>query len=124
MSDRKAPPAGLQAAGKRLWRSVLDEYELRVDEAAVLESACRTADYIVRLDEALVDADLISRGSMGQDREHPLLAEARQQRALLARLLQQLKLADLEERAGAPGIGNNSVKARAAARARWGVRGA
>jgi hypothetical protein len=89
-----------------------------VDEVFTLESACRTADTIVRLDAALEGQPLTVAGSMGQLREHPLLAEARQQRSLLGRLLTQLKLPEVGE-IGTGTAGERSVKARSAALTRW-----
>ena len=85
-------PAGLQSAGRRLWRAVVDEFELEAVELVLLEKACRTADDCARLDEAVAAAPLTVEGSMGQVREHPLLAQSRQTRALLAALLKQLNL--------------------------------
>ena len=79
----------------------------------LLEQACRVADTLALLEAGMKDADLIVTGSMGQQREHPLLSEARQQRALLGRFLAQLKLPDED------GLATTSVKARRAAQARW-----
>lgn len=55
---------------------------------------------------------------MGQEREHPLLAEARQQRLTVARLLGKLDLLDVGEMRQ-PRSAARSSKARALARARW-----
>jgi hypothetical protein len=93
-----------------------------VDELHVLEAACRTADTLARLEAELVDAPLTVAGSMGQLREHPLLAEARQQRIVLARLFGQLKLPDSEEKAERLGV-ERTHQARKAALERWSHRG-
>lgn len=69
-------------------------YEMRPDEFVLLETACRTMDRIAELDRALEGQPLVVQGSMGQEREHPLLAETRLQRALLNRTLAQLSLPD------------------------------
>jgi len=116
MTSSAAPriPAGLAAAGKRLWSSVVPAYPLRPDEVVVLEKACRTADDLARIDAAVRKEPLLSRGSMGQHRANPLLAEARGMRALLASLLKQLALADPEV-----GAKQRVDGARKAARARW-----
>lgn len=113
-------PKGLDAAGRTLWRRISRAYELREDEITVLEQASRSADTIARLDAALVDAPLTVPGSAGQLREHPLIAEVRQQRVLIARLLHQLRLPEADE-LGRLHAGERSTKARKAARARWGV---
>lgn len=115
-----ACPKGLHDAGKTLWRRISGAYELREDEVTVLEQAARTADTIADLDAALVNAPLTVAGSAGQLREHPLLAEARQQRVLLARLLHQLKLPEPDE-VTTRRASERSTKARKAARARWSV---
>ena len=109
-------PKGLDLGGKRLWKRIIGAYELRPDELILLESACRTADMVVRLEAAMEGQPLVVKGSMGQAREHPLLSEARQQRGLLARLLAQMKLPD----EGLPGVSSiRSEQARHAAKARW-----
>jgi hypothetical protein len=106
-------PSGLEIAGKRLWRRIAAAYTLREDELFLLEQACRVADTLALLEAGMKGADLIVAGSMGQLREHPLLSEARQQRALLGRFLAQLKLPDED------GLTTASTQARKAAQARW-----
>lgn len=119
MTTTPKTPSKLGAPGRRLWRAVVDTYELRADELAVLEKACRTADDAARLDAALTDAPLMVLGSTGQQRANPLLHEARQTRALLASLLKQLGLPDEEQET--PGkLSDNSKRAMKAAAARWG----
>lgn len=115
-------PKGLAAAGSALWLRIANAFELREDEAVVLEQAARTVDTIAKLDKALLDAQLTVTGAAGQTREHPLLAEARQQRALLARLMHQLKLPE-EADTAARRAGERSTQARRAARSRWGAAG-
>ena len=114
MSKPKAPVT-LSDAGKALWGNVVKSYDLRVDELAVLESACKTADMIALLDKEWNAAGkpFLTRGSMGQDVIHPLIGELRTQQAALARLLGLLKLPD--EVSGATGAN----PARAAAASRW-----
>ncbi len=119
---RKAPP-NLGPSGRRLWDEVMGVYAPRPDEVLLLEKACRTADEAARLDEAARVAPLLTRGSMGQERVNPLLAEARATRALLATLLKSLALTDVEDDAGRPAgaspMSLTSVRAMKAARARW-----
>ncbi|HWK92624.1 MAG TPA: hypothetical protein VNR17_10240 [Luteimicrobium sp.] len=108
-------PRGLGKSGRQLWRSVLTAYELRPDELVLLENAAKTADFVAQLDEALKGAPLVVKGSMGQERENPLLSERRQQSAHLARLIGQLKLPDIEPQSE---YGSTNPHRRAAA-ARW-----
>ncbi|GAA1543574.1 hypothetical protein [Nocardioides humi] len=112
----KTPPRGLKKHGRKLWRSVVPAYTLRPDELVLLESACKTVDLIAELEAAMVDEPLVTSGSMGQLREHPLLSETRQQKALLGRQLAQLKLPDLD----AQGVPQAKVNAqREGGIARW-----
>lgn len=114
------PPRGLETRGRQLWKRIVSRYELRADEVILLESACRTFDLITKLEDAMRDQPLTVAGSMGQMREHPLLSEVRQQRALMGRIFAQLRLPDEE----AVGRGSRSTQARAAAHVRWSKRGA
>ena len=93
---------------------------MRPDELIVLENAAKTIDLVAKLDLAMADQPLVVPGSQGQLREHPLLSEQRQQRALLARLLAQLKLPESDELDAFRGQ-QRQDSARSAARARWGT---
>lgn len=86
------PPRGLKAAGKRLWASVVDAYELEEHEAALLLEAARTVDLLDDL-AALVARD----GPMVGGKMHPAAVEARQARIALARLTAALRLPAGEE---------------------------
>ena len=109
------PPISLAVAGKALWMSVVKSYDLRVDELAVLEAGCKTADMIAILDKEWngLGKPFLTRGSMGQDVIHPLIGELRTQHAQLAKLLGLLKLPD--DVTGAV----TTNPARAAAAQRW-----
>lgn len=111
-------PKRLGAAGGCLWRDVTATYDLRVDEAAILEKACRASDRIVVLDEELSASTVMVSGSMGQPVVNPLVAEIRAHEALVASLLFRLKLPD-DPAEGAGGEGQRSTQARAAAQSRW-----
>ena len=123
MTARKpAAPPGLGTRAARLWREVVVDFDLRVDELRLLEDACREVDVIERLDVAVREGGLLVAGSMGQSRPNPLLGELRAHRLVLARLLAQVgfPVVDDDERAG---VEQRSAKARKAARARWGQGG-
>lgn len=84
-------PAGAGAAGRRLWRAVLAEYEFEEHELALLREAVRTVDQLDAL-AAVVEADgLMVDGPTGV-RMNPAAVEARQLRIALARLLAALQL--------------------------------
>ena len=106
-------PADLAGPGRQLWEQIAGTYELRPDEARVLEDACREADLIEDLQGERAGAQMVVKGSMGQPVINPLISELRQHRACLAGLLRQLKLPDED----APAASANP--ARKAAHARW-----
>ncbi len=85
-------PSGFAPAGKRLWRSITDEFELENEphKLQILAEAARVAGLIAELDDAAAEAPLTVKGSQGQPVISPLIAEARAQRALLAQLLARL----------------------------------
>jgi hypothetical protein len=92
-----APPPGTKAAGRRLWRSILVNYELEEHEAALLKEMVRTVDQLDVL-AAIVERDgLVVRGPGLTDRVHPAAVEARQLRIALARLAAALRLPAGEE---------------------------
>lgn len=116
-------PAGLAARGRRLWRAVAADFDLELDERELLTEACRSLDTCERLEEALRGAPLTTKGSRGQVVAHPLAAELRSERLLVARLLAQLELPD-DDGEGSDWDGlTASQRARKAARARWDNRG-
>lgn len=87
MSAIPAPPRGCGPGGRRLWRSVLADFELAEHELALLRQAVRVADTCDDL-QAVVDAGGLILG----DRAHPALVELRAQRILLARLVVALRV--------------------------------
>lgn len=89
-------PRNLNAAGRKLWDVATDQFSWADHELALLEEACRTRDRIVQLDKAVSDDGLMLISSQGM-RVHPAVAEARQQRLVLARLLVSLGIPPLED---------------------------
>ncbi len=89
-TDRDVAPP-MQAAGRRLWSSVTDVYDLEEHESAVLVEAVRTADALTVLDAVVRAEGPLLAGPQGV-RAHPALVEARAQRVVLARLLAALRL--------------------------------
>ena len=112
-------PAGLRAAGKALYRSVSDHYELDEHEAALLLEAARTTDQLALLDTAVRRNGVLIETPQGQ-RAHPALVEARGQRITLARLIAALRLPQGEE-------GDRQASARpqrrSGARGTYGIKG-
>lgn len=99
MATPKTPPH-LKAGGKRLWRTVTDDYELGEHEQVILLEACRTVDSLQALED-VVNAEGVTHLSPQGVRAHPALVEARQQRVTLAKLVAALRIPlDEDELAG------------------------
>jgi phage terminase small subunit len=116
---RPAPPKGLPVAGRRVWREVVgdlpESMEFTANELTLLAAAARQADDVAAL-EAVVKRDGVTVvGSAGQPRVHPAVAEARLGRAVLARLLGDLRV-DTQDVTAATAA---SRRAQRAADARW-----
>jgi hypothetical protein len=92
------------------------EFELRPDEVAVLLEAGKVSDNCDRIAAELVKAPLVTTGSTGQPVVHPLVRALQDERQLLARLLAQIGLTDLDD--GWSGL-SSSARGRKAAMARW-----
>jgi hypothetical protein len=95
MSKPKAP-TGLRSPGRRLWDSVLDDYEFEEHETALLVEAVHTVDLLDLLDARVRDEGPIVASPQGA-KANPAAVEARQQRIALARLLAALRLPSGEE---------------------------
>lgn len=120
--SKPKPPAHLAEHGEALWNEVVAKYDLRVDELRVLSSACVAADMEAEFIKAWVDLGrpYMSKGSMGQEVEHPLIGSIDKQAKSKATHLARLSLPD-DSGAGAE---ERSTQARAAANTRWSTRGA
>jgi hypothetical protein len=107
-------------AGEAFRAEVTARWELTAPELLILDGTCAAVDRIDAL-EALVDRDgLMVPGSAGQLVMHPAVGEVRKHRALVARLVNQLRLPDEE---GRPVASMTHGRAQRAAQARW-ARGA
>lgn len=116
MTDHPKPPVKLGRAGRALWQAMAGRYELRPDEAAVLEQACRCADDCAAIAAALDGEPAMTVGSTGQPVAHPLRRELRETRLLMSRLLAQI---DTPDGVGAWDNLSSAQRARKASRARW-----
>jgi len=96
MEGKPRRPGGFNAPGRRLWDAVTGDFDLSEHELAQLEEACRVRDRIAQL-RVQVDADGLMIDSSQGMRLHPAVAEERQQRLALARLLATLRVPGLEE---------------------------
>ncbi|WP_433503548.1 hypothetical protein ACQP04_28115 [Pseudonocardia halophobica] len=92
MGDTGIVPAGLAAAGSKLWRSITADYDVEEHEHLLLLEACRVADRLDRLAMESAGAPLTVKNFKGDEVANPLLVETRQQGIVLARLLASLRL--------------------------------
>jgi hypothetical protein len=112
-------PAGLANAGKALWKAVgeglPDGWELDEREQTILALAARQMDQVASLERLVKKNGLMVKGSTGQPVLNPAIAEARQGRLAIGKLLGQLALPDEE---GKPST-ERQARARRAAESRW-----
>lgn len=118
------PPTTLGRSGRALWREIAgqvaaDGLVLDAREAVLLTLACRETDQLAIIEDALVGASLMVRGSQGQEVAHPLIGEARRSRTTIAALLGKIEMEDPLAAAG-PGKGARTTPgmARGAANSR------
>lgn len=110
------PPADLREPGRAMWAEVTGSFDLGPDEVGALREACRTVDELADLREALRGQPMTVTGSTGQMVAHPLLAEVRRHREILAKLLERLNLPAGDEDAG---VTPAQRRAQRAAQQRW-----
>ena len=108
------------SAGERLRAAILETYDLDAGELVLLDQVVEVCDALERVNRQVAELEgLTATGSAGQEVEHPLLKAQRDYSALLARMVEALRLP-------APGAGEEEEGesqvtrlARKAARARW-----
>jgi hypothetical protein len=111
-------PGGLDPAGASLWKRLTGAYSFDTWELAVVEAACRQADDIARLEQAIASDGLVVRGSQGQPRLSQAVTEVRLSRLAMARLLDTLRL-PAEDESDATARDGRSARAKRAAEIRW-----
>ncbi|CAN5623392.1 hypothetical protein BH24ACT5_BH24ACT5_20120 [soil metagenome] len=91
MSTPKSPP-GAGPSGRRLWRSILTDFELAECELQLLRELTRVVDRLDGL-AAILDTDgLVVAGGAAGPKAHPALVEARQLAITQARLTKALRV--------------------------------
>ena len=113
-------PGDLGERGQALWDEITTTFQLRADEREILADACREADLLERLQAELVQSELVTRGSMGQEVAGAIVTEIRQHRTSYMNMLKALKLPDTPA-TSARKKSQVSEMNRKAARARWGT---
>lgn len=92
---------GTKEAGKRLWRSVVGEFDLDEHELVLLREAVRVTDHLDDLNSRVAKEGTVVSSPQG-DKAHPALVEARQQQMTLARLLAALRVPSGDEAENRP----------------------
>jgi len=116
VSPKPKTPTGLGGAGKALWRRLTAAFDFEVGELLIVETAARQADDLAALEAVVEATGLTVPGSAGQPRLNPAVAECRQGRIALARMLGMLGMPDDDDKP----MTAASRSARHAAEARWG----
>ena len=117
------PPAGLAAAGRALWRGLVAEYQFDPVELLVLHAAAAQADSVAALEKLVREHGIVTTGSKGQPRLSAAVAELRQGRLALARLLGDLAIPVDDALGATTSLTQAGRRAQRAARARWARRG-
>lgn len=97
MTTRKPRiPAGTKPGGERLWRSVVDDFDLDEHELALLREAVRTVDTLDALAAVVAKDGPMVESPQGL-KVHPAIVESRQLKIALARLLAALRMPSGDE---------------------------
>jgi hypothetical protein len=124
MSGSRPPaPRGTKASGKRLWTSILAEYELEEHELALLREMVRTVDQLDDLAAIVAKDGLMAPGPGLAERVHPAVVEARQLRIALARLAAALRLPAGDEESKDAKVGTRRPQRRVGVRGPYRLRG-
>ncbi|MUL39707.1 hypothetical protein FZ103_00680 [Streptomonospora sp. PA3] len=111
-----SPPNGAGASGRKLWCSIVEDYDLDAHEELLLVQAVRCVDRLDEMAAALAEAPLTATNRHGDEVPHPLLVESRQQSITLTRLLASMRLPSGED------DGARRPQRRGAARGAYGFR--
>lgn len=123
MSDVKIPaaPKGSSARAKKLWRSVLADYELLANELEVLRECCSILTEMEAIDDFLRDQPRLVDGYRpGMKVSNPEATRRDKLRLDFLKLSQSLNIREADS--ALDGIRPKDATKQAAAQARWGVR--
>lgn len=85
-------PRHLSAESRRWWRTIVSEYELEAHHLRLLQAACECWDRVLEARAAIASDGAYYTDRLGQLKPHPALAEERQNKTLMARLIRELAL--------------------------------
>ena len=92
MTNPTAPPKHLSSASRKLWRSVLADYELERWHEAVLQTALEALDRMRQAQAQLAEDGLTTVDRYGGVKAHPLFVVERDSRAAFLRAMRELGL--------------------------------
>ena len=99
--DVPTPPRSLRAAGKALWRVVVEDFELEPYQLKMLFEACRCLDTIEAAERAIRKYGVTVNGKFGL-KSNPACQTATQNRTVYARLMRELGLDAIDVEAARP----------------------
>jgi P27 family predicted phage terminase small subunit len=92
------PPAELQQAGRQLWRTVMERYDIEDTHAQLLKLACLSADSAAAMRKQIKEEGATVTGSQGQPVAHPLIAAESAAEKRIEKFLRTLGLFDEPKR--------------------------
>jgi P27 family predicted phage terminase small subunit len=88
-SKRPNAPRHLKAAGRRLWRAVVNAYELETHHLEILAAACEACDRMTEARELVDEEGITVEGRFGA-RTHPAVAVELNSRTAMLRAIREL----------------------------------
>jgi len=85
-------PKTLLAGGKRLWRNVIDGWEVQSEQYGLLENVCRSQDRIDKLTRIVDRQGMTQKNRFGQAVAHPAALLLRSEVANFTQLYRLLQL--------------------------------
>jgi phage terminase small subunit len=96
------PPVGYTPEARKLWRRVLEGWDLDPAALAILDSACRALMRVREAQDLIAAGGLMVKDRFGQDKPHPATTVEHNAKQTLLRNLRALNL-DLEPLNPRPG---------------------
>ena len=86
------PPVALQSSGRRLWDTVIGQFDLEPHDLQMLAAACEAFDIAARHKRKLDKEGLTFRDKLGNPRPHPSCSEHRAALDAYRKLMRELGL--------------------------------
>ena len=88
----KSPPSTLGKTGKKLWKDLLEGWDIQREQFVLLQALCESQDRISELTEMLKREGLVVEDRFGQKRPHPATLILKGENGSFARLFKLLAL--------------------------------